>query len=337
VTGDDDSTPAEENHNESDGIPADDTAPNEKKKSQATRLVDLVLDRYDLGVSPEGQAFATPKKGAPLVKLLTGSKSSLRTELANLYFEENGTAASAQPLADALAVVEGRAQRLDPTELHLRVAQHSDFLVVDLGDATGRSVVLGSGGWGIADDAPVRFRRTALTGALPVPTRGGDLGALWSLLNVAENYRPVLAAVLVSALMPTIPHPIVVLTGEQGTGKSSATRMVAAALDPSPVQLRKPPKDLEAWTTAATGSWVVALDNISAIPAHISDALCRACTGDGDVRRKLYSDNDLHVTAFKRVVFLNGIDLGVIVEDLADRLVTIGLERIPDENRRRRR
>ncbi len=48
---------------------------------------------------------------------------------------------------------------------------------------------------------------------------------------------------------------------------------------------------------------------------------------------KLYSDNDLHVTAFKRAVFLNGIDLGVIAEDLADRLVTIGLERIPDENR----
>ncbi len=54
---------------------------------------------------------------------------------------------------------------------------------------------------------------------LPEPVTGGDLAELWSLVNVAERYRPVLTA----ALMPAMPHPVLLLSGEQGTGKSTAT------------------------------------------------------------------------------------------------------------------
>ena len=56
------------------------------------------------------------------------------------------------------------------------------------------------------------------------------------------------------------------LTGEQGTGKTTATARLASIVDRSPVWTRKPPRDVEAWTTAAAGSWVVALDNLSDIP-----------------------------------------------------------------------
>jgi len=178
------------------------------------------------------------------------------------------------------------------------------------------------------------FRRTALTGALPEPVRGRTLDDLWSLLNVGEAHRPILAAFLVAALLPGIPHPVLSLAGEQGSGKSTAARMISAALDPSPAQLRKAPRDVDTWTTAATGSWVVALDNISAVPEWLSDAPCRASTGDGDVRRELYSNGDLFVIAFRRVVLLNGIDLGALRDDLADRLVTVHLDRIGDRARR---
>ena len=51
--------------------------------------------------------------------------------------------------------------------------------------------------------------------------------------------------------------------------------------------------------------------------------MCRAVTGDGDVRRRLYSDADLAVFAFRRVVLLNGIDLGAMRDDLAERLMTV--------------
>lgn len=56
---------------------------------------------------------------------------------------------------------------------------------------------------------------------------------------------------------------------------------------PSPVPLRQSPRDADSWVTAAAGSWVVALDNLSAIPPWLSDSLCRAATGDGNVKRAL--------------------------------------------------
>jgi len=308
--------------------------PKQAPPPAAVRLTRMALQRYRLVCSPDNEPFAIPKSGPLVVRQLRGGRGSLRAELARDYFTATGQVAGQQPLADAINVLHGTAQQADPEPLHLRVAEHAGQLLLDLGDTTGRAVAIGPGGWHLVQRPPVWFRRTALTGALPEPVRGGTLGDLWSLLNLDETHRPILAAVLVAALLPGIPHPILSLAGEQGSGKSTAARMISAALDPSPAQLRKAPRDVETWTTAAAGSWVVALDNISTVPEWLSDALCRASTGDGDVRRELYTNGDLYVIAFRRVVLLNGIDLGALRDDLADRLVTVHLDRIGDRARR---
>ncbi len=137
----------------------------------------------------------------------------------------------------------------------------------------------------------------------------------------------------VAALFANIPHPVLALLGEQGTGKSSATRLIVSVLDPSPVPCRKPPRDVDAWVTAAAGSWVVGLDNLSTISPWFSDSLCRAVTGDGDVRRRLYTDGDLQVFAFRRCVVFNGIDLAGLRGDLVDRMLQVDLARIDDTER----
>lgn len=105
-------------------------------------------------------------------------------------------------------------------------------------------------------------------------------------------------------------------------------------LDPGPVPVRKPPRNAEAWVTAAAGSsWLVAIDNLSDIQPWLSDSLCRAVTGDGDVRRKLYTDGELAVFSYRRCVILNGIDTGAMQADLADRLLPVDLALITDEER----
>jgi hypothetical protein len=309
-------------------------APDAPKRSVATRLVQLALADYDLGCTADGEPYAIPKTGPRVVRLLRGGRGSLRAELAKAYYDQTGTAASQSALADACMVIDGQAQRVEPVELHLRVAAHHAALVLDLGDATGRAVVIKPTGWRVVDEPPVRFRRTAATGALPEPIRGGSLNALWYAVNVAKRYRPLVLAVLVAALIPDLPHPVVAITGEQGVGKSTATRRLASIIDPSPAQLRKAPRDVEAWTTAAAGSWVVALDNLSAMLDWLSDALCRLTNGDGDLRRRLWTDGDLHVIAFRRVAIINGIDLGALRGDLADRLVHIVLDVISPDQRR---
>lgn len=310
-----------------------------KSESQATRLSHLAQDRYRFGRALEGEPFAVPLYGPRLVKMLRGGSGSLRAELAAAYLAEYGTPPTQQALADALMAVEGMCLAAEPERLWMRTGRdESGALWLDLGNEDGHAVRIIGGRWTLAlAGAPILFRRTALSSALPTPADpgSGDLGALWELLNVTPEDRPILAGWLVAALLPEIGHPVLLLTGEQGSGKSTAARLIAAAVDPSTVPLRKPPRDVESWTTAAAGSSVVALDNLSALPDWLSDALCRAVTGDGDVRRRLYSDGDLHVVSFRRAVILNGIDLGAVRDDLADRLVTVELNRITEGARRR--
>ena len=156
---------------------------------------------------------------------------------------------------------------------------------------------------------------------------------MWHL-NVATADRPLALAWEIAALIdPESPHPILSMFGEQGTGKSTGTRRLVSLIDPSPVPLRKPPRDPEGWVTAAQGSWVVGLDNLSQVPDWLSDCLCRAATGDGDVRRALYTDSDLAVFAFRRCIILNGIDVGALRGDLADRTLPINLDRIEESAR----
>lgn len=264
--------------------------------------------------------------------MLRGGKVSLRKQLARLYFERAGRAAPQQALADAMLVVEGMAQETEPTELALRVAQVDGAIWIDMGDVTGRAIRVDAGGWSIHDEAPVLFRRTELTGTLPEP-EPGDLGELWEWVNVSEPDRPIVLAWLLAALFPDLPHPVLNLSGEQGTGKTTTEKVLVSLIDPTPVPTRKAPRDAEAWITAAAGSWVVGLDNLSEIPDWFSDSLCRAVTGDGEVRRRLYTDGELAVFAFRRVIVMSGIDLGALRPDLAERVLPVRLDIIPDENR----
>lgn len=305
----------------------------DERKSAATVLVEMAQARYTFGISADGEPFGVPLLGDPVARLLRGGKRGLRSELAREYFRAHGKAAPQQALADALLVVEGLASEAEPVDLAQRVAQTEESWWIDLGDTTGDAIRIGSNGWTVT--APcVRFRRTILTAALPRPVPGGDLDELWRLLNVAGPDRPLVLAWLVAAMVAGIPHPILDLAGEQGTGKSTATKILTSILDPSPVPTRTEPRDADSWITAASGSWIVALDNIGSVADWLSDTLCRAVTGDGAVRRQLYTDSGLAVFAFRRAVILNGIDLGAVRGDLADRLLVVDLDVIDEAERR---
>jgi hypothetical protein len=304
------------------------------KKSVAARLVGMAQERYLLGVSDEGEPFGADRARPHLAMLLRGGRAGLRADLAARYFADTGAAAGGQALTDSTLILEGLAATQTPERLHLRVAEHDGTIYVDTGRQDGQVIRIGQGRWAVTTTAPVRFLRTKLTGAMPLPPRDGDVSRLWDFVNVATEDRPVLLAALIAALVQCdVPHPVLALFAEQGSAKSTTTRMLVDLVDPSPVPLRQAPRDTDSWVTSASGSWVVALDNLSAIPPWLSDSLCRAATGDGNVKRALYTDADLAVVKFRRCVIVNGIDVGAVRPDLAERLATVELRRIDRHQR----
>lgn len=297
-------------------------------KSTAAVLMRIAADHYDMGVADDGEPFALPRSGPLVVRLLRGDKYSLRAELSARYHDAHGSPPSNGALADVMTALEGKCQEVAPVPLPLRVARHGTELVLDLGDTTGRAVVIGPGGWKIVDRSPVLFRRTRLTRALPEPVRGHKLSAtLLPFINVSREDWPLLAACLVAILWPDIPHPIPHLTGTEGVAKTATTRTLRNLIDPSSVPTRGKPDEKD-WDVALSAQWVVALDNLSTIQPWLSDAMCRAVTGEGTVRRKLYTDTDMSTISVRRVMMINGISTEIANADLAGRTITFELERI---------
>lgn len=308
-----------------------------RSRSQSAQLVDLALGQYKLGMSDQEEPFGTQAVQPHLALPLRGGRTGLRAELARRFFEIHDAVPSQQALADACNVLEGRAAQQDRKVLNLRVAQGRGAVFIDTGDTAGRVLEISGGTWKPIGTSPALFRRTKLTGPMPVPHAGqGDIDRLWEFVPVEEADRPIVLAWLVAAwITPDAPHPILALLAEQGSAKSSVTRTLVDLVDPSPVPLRKPPRDPESWVTAAAASWVVALDNLSgSLPQWLSDSLCRASTGDGDVRRALYTDADVAVLKFRRCLIINGVDLSIDQGDLGERIAAVDLGRIRPGHRR---
>lgn len=314
-------------------------------RSQADRVVELAGRLYRVGRTADGEPFAV-RRDAPSIALpLRGGRSGLRASLAAAFRAEAGKVAAGAALADALMALEGEAMDATPEPVELRVAESGreatggrapGRVVLDFGTADGAAAVIEPGAWRVETPGPVLFRRTGLTGEHRRPETGVEPEALLELrdlLNVTDETWPLVVAWLVAALVPALDHPVVLMGGEQGTGKSTAARFLVELVDPSPAALRTQPRDPEGWATMAGAAWCSVVDNVSSIPAWWSDALCKASTGDGFVKRALYTDEGLVVKAFRRCVLLTSIDAGALAGDLGSRLLLLDLEPIDPAQR----
>lgn len=308
--------------------------PLEKRRpSVANQLVELAGD-IELFHTPDSTPYAIVEQAGHVETWLLASRT-VRYYLARRYYEETGHVPHAQALQDALNVLRGRAL-FDGREeqVHVRLAACDGKLYLDLCDTAWQAVEIDTAGWRVVSNLPVRFRRSRGMVALPVPQSGGNMGRLRDFLNVSNTDLLLLLGWLVGTFMPNGPYPILVLTGEQGSAKSTGARALRSLVDPSTVPLRSPPRDERDLAITAINSWVVALDNVSNLQPWLSDAICRLATGGGLATRELYTDTEETLLAAVRPVILNGIGDVTARSDLLDRSIIVTLPRIPDDKRR---
>lgn len=288
-------------------------------------LVDLAEKHYFIGRLDDERAYLVPHDG-PNLALLRGDAKG---DLARRYRATYGKAVGRSPLDEAWMTIEGIAHESSKVTLPIRIGSTPDgYPVIDLAGTDGRAVVVNAEGWTIVDRSPITFRRSKAMLPLDGPVAGGDISELFELLNVDPSNRALFAAWLASALFDRIPHPAPVLTGTQGTTKSTTARGMTKLIDPCLAATQKPPKSDDEWAQTCGARWMVAVDNVSNVAEWWSDALCRTITGDGWLRRALYTDDDVVATSWRRCIILNGITLGATLRpDLAERLVLFELQR----------
>jgi hypothetical protein len=304
------------------------------RPKQADLLIKL-SEAAELFRTPDGTGFADIDINGHRETWPIRSKG-FRRWLSRCFFEETKGAPNSEALQSALNVIEARAHFDAPErQVFVRVGGIGERIYLDLGDEAWRAVEIDATGWRMVDNPPVRFRRASGMQSLPEPVPGGSVETLRGFLNVRSDVHFVLAiAWLIAALRHCGPYPVLVLSGEQGSAKSTFSTILRALVDPITAPLRALPREDRDLFIAASNGHVLIFDNVSGLPYWISDTLCRLATGGGFAVRQLYTDQDEVLFDACRPMILNGIEDIVARPDLADRAIFLTLEPIPEEQRR---
>lgn len=304
-----------------------------KPKSQSSVLIELAED-VELFHTGEGDTYATISIDTHRETWPLRSRG-FRDWLSKHYYETEGSIPNSQALQDALNTLQGIARHNGPKhETHIRLASAEGCIWLDLCDEEWRVVQISAEGWEIVRESPVKFRRTKGMKALPAPVAGGCVSSLRQLLNVTDWDWPLLISWLVSAFRPGFPFAVLVLHGEQGSAKSTVSKMLRDLIDPNIAPLRSEQRDERDLMLAATNGWILALDNLSKLPIWLSDALCRLSTGGGFATRTLYENDEETLFMAMRPIVLNGIEELTTRSDLLDRSVIINLPAISPDKRK---
>lgn len=296
-----------------------------------------------LAIAAEAKLFHTSDKTAFADIRIGGHRETWPVKskgfhrwLRRAFYERHGGAPNSEATQAALGVIEAKAHYDGPElPIFLRIAEHDGKLYLDLGDESWRAVEIDSEGWRMIAEPPMRFRRAAGMLALPEPTRGGSLEALRRLVNVGSDQDFILSmAWLLATFRPRGPYPVLIVAGEQGSAKSTFITVLRSLIDPNTSPLRSLPREDRDLFIAATNGHVLSFDNVSTVPAWISDTLCRLATGGGFATRTLYSDSDETLFDAMRPIALNGIEDIVSRPDLAERGLFLRLIAIAEADRR---
>ena len=216
-------------------------------------------------------------------------------------------------------------------------ASSSKEVIYDIGD--GRYLQITPEDISIIRNTNLFFRRESHQGVQVIPKKyePKEVMKLFDIINVKDKRsKLLLIAWLVTALLPDEEHPILLLHGSQGAGKSVAARIQKRLIDPSGSEKnelsRLNKKDQNQMTFTMAHSLVTIFDNISSTDKEIDDILCLGVTGGAELKRALFTNSETVTTDIASTIILTTINPDLItVGDLGDRAISVELQRPVNE------
>lgn len=289
-------------------------------------------DGFELFHDQNQEAYiAFLDKGTRVIKL---SSKEFKNWISNYSWTYLQYALPTETLNKVIQILSGKA--CYHGEEHILAVRHfmdNLGLWYDCGD--GSAIHITPDGWRLTNRVPIMFRRFSHQKPQVWPIKEGSLDLLSRYINLKNKDDLLLFYVyIVAAFIPDIPHPLLILHGPQGAGKTTPMRVMKAIIDPSTIQSLPPPSDLQSFAQIASHHSCFFFDNLTHLPQWLSDALARVSTGDGFSKRALYTDDEDIIYTLQKTVALNGITQVVTKPDLLDRSILLSLKRISPKKRK---
>jgi hypothetical protein len=250
------------------------------------------------------------------------------------FYDAYGDVLHGETLAVVRAFCEMRAEEGGVRDARVRVARDTDGdVLVDTGSPSWNAYRISPQGWKLEAAHPLPFMRGQTMAAFPTPVTGRPLVEILETEFGYDRPSALLAAAWVVACYSPGPYLVLILIGEQGTGKTTLATILRRLTDPSTVPTAGPPKESRDIVVAAVNRYVIAFDNLSSIPGWLSDELARIATGSGVSQRSLYTNLDEIALTYRRPVMLTGISSPASAADLLDRALVCALPTITEAAR----
>ncbi|MCG1027041.1 hypothetical protein J5S49_01895 [Virgibacillus halodenitrificans] len=308
-----------------------------KKESQADILI-RVSEQAKFFKNDLDEAFAAVTINGHQEVLKVKSKK-FKMWLMKQYYDATKKAPTSDAMNQSLSVMEMKAAfDGDEHNLQLRVAERDGAFYYDLANEDWSVVKIEPNACRILNEPPILFTRNKNTKAQALPDFAGDLKQLLNHVRIKNEDDQILyLTYVVTCLIPSIPHAVLVFSGEKGASKSTSMRLTRQVIDPAAQDLLTMPNSKQDLALSLANNYMPSFDNLDGLSAEKSDLLCIASTGGGFSKRTLFTDDDETLLDLRRCVGLTGINVVVTRADLIDRSIIIELDRIPENERKEER
>lgn len=298
-------------------------------------LFETIKNSLDLFHTENGTAYANRFVGE-IKQTLSVKGREFRQVIQKTIYLLTGKIPSKDLVTSMTEMLEIEALEARRDKVFTRVAFIGDTYYIDLCNQAREQVKKTALGVEIISSAqsPVNFIKTPRLKELPRPVNGGSLDRLSHYLHLESRDDYILIiAWLVMALNPHGPYPILIVQGEQGSGKTSTCKIIRNLIDPAYPNIESFPSSERNFMVIADNGHVLAFDNISILTARWSDILCRISTGGGRSERLLYANGAVFGIEAKKPIIINCITDPITRPDAGDRSLAIKTSVIPADKR----
>jgi hypothetical protein len=312
-------------------------------KKELVNFADKNILQVYISDTDSSQIFGLIKVNGHFEVINLGTKHA-KEWLTSQYYKASGEFHSQEIYDQTLFLIQSQAKfnnKLAHREINKRVASDNDSCYIDLGNDDFKLVKITANKVEIIEHGnttPI-FNRSKNQTIMPTPTllvEGNPLEEFAKLVRMEDD--SIFIPHLIVLFLPHVATPIMFITGQEDSAKSSRSALVKKLVDPSGSKLDEQTesfgRNIDDINVHFANNYLSVFDNVSYITNDISDTLCKAITGSSYSKRKNYSDDEEVILKFQRKIIMNGIGLNIEHSDLARRTIHYFTKKIPKEERK---
>ncbi len=256
-----------------------------------------------------------------------------------IAYEVNGVAIKKDLLEDIVNTVESKtlfSKDIKRIKVWLRCAAIDNIILYDLCNADGQMVKVTANNVCIVNvDVPIFQRHSHMKEVKIDLTSDADaLDELMKLLGITGDLVLLLKVYIVSTFIPNIQHPIILIVGSAGSGKTTLAVLIRVTVDDTTKKPHSLTRDEKEFARICYQNYFLIWDNVSYLNDDLADTLCRAVTGATLDKRKLYTDMDSIEVSYIRCMAMTAIAPPTNREDFIDRCLLSNMKYITLDLRR---